>query len=156
MIRRDRGERRIPELNTSSLPDLIFTVLFFFMIVTTMRSVPVKVRYQTPEGYGLSELKKNSSTLYLFIGRPVAPSGDVARDTFVIQVNDRYVPLDKVDEQVAAFREQLLPDEQEMMTVSMKIDRDVPMGIVTDVKMALRKAGALKVHYNSSPVADEP
>ncbi len=27
----------MPALNTSSLPDLIFTLLFFFMIATTMR-----------------------------------------------------------------------------------------------------------------------
>ena len=33
------GKRGMPELNTSSLPDLIFTMLFFFMIVTTMREV---------------------------------------------------------------------------------------------------------------------
>ena len=63
--------------------------------------------------------------------------------------------LDKVADHVAAFRENLLPDEQEMMTVSLKIDKNVPMGIVTDVKMALRKAGALKVHYHSSPAIRE-
>ena len=124
------------------------------MIVTTMRSVPMKVRYQTPEGHELTEMKKQSSTLYLFIGKPVLSNGKLG-DTIVIQVNDRYVALDKVADQVAAFREQLLPDEQEQMTVSMKIDKHVPMGIVTDVKMALREANAFKVHYNSSPVMHE-
>ncbi|MBR7066131.1 MAG: biopolymer transporter ExbD [Prevotella sp.] len=147
-------DRRIPELNMASLPDLIFTVLFFFMIVTSMRSVPMKVRYQTPEGHGLTEMKKQSSTLYLFIGKPILPNGKTG-DTVVVQVNDRYVSLDKVADHVAAFRENLLPDEQEMMTVSLKIDKNVPMGIVTDVKMALRKAGALKVHYHSSPAIRE-
>jgi hypothetical protein len=41
----------------------------------------------------------------------------------------------------------LLPDEQEEMMVAMKIDKDAPMGLVNEVKMQLRKAGALKVHY---------
>ena len=36
------GKREMPALNTSSLPDLIFTLLFFFMIVTTMREVTLK------------------------------------------------------------------------------------------------------------------
>lgn len=36
------GKRGMPELNTSSLPDLIFTMLFFFMIVTTMREVYIE------------------------------------------------------------------------------------------------------------------
>ncbi len=31
----------VPSLNVASMPDLIFTVLFFFMIVTHMRSVEV-------------------------------------------------------------------------------------------------------------------
>ena len=35
------------------------------------------------------------------------------------------------------------------MTVSMKIDRKVPMGVVNEVKMALREAGALRVHYSA-------
>ena len=39
------GSREMPEMNTSSLPDLIFTILFFFMMVTTMREVTLKVKF---------------------------------------------------------------------------------------------------------------
>ena len=145
-IRRERRmERRIPELNMASLPDLIFTVLFFFMLVTTMRTVPLWVDYKSPEGVALAKLKRNPTTLYIFIGKPIKGLGDVA-----VQVDNRIVPLSRVESQVNAFREQLLPDEQEQMTVALKIDRDVPMGIVTSVKMALRRAGALRVHYGAS------
>ena len=139
-----RRENRLPELNMQSLPDLIFTVLFFFMLVTTMRSVPVKVKYQSPEGTVVSPLKKQSTTLYVFVGNPPGH-----RDSLVIQVNDRYVPIGQVAASVANYRENLLPDERELMTVSMKIDRQVPMGMVNEVKMALREAGALRVHYSA-------
>ena len=54
------GKRGMPELNTSSLPDLIFTMLFFFMIVTTMREVTLKVQFQVPQGTELEKLEKKS------------------------------------------------------------------------------------------------
>ena len=40
----NKKKRDIPNLNTAALPDLIFTVLFFFMIVTQLRDTEVKVR----------------------------------------------------------------------------------------------------------------
>ena len=66
MIRRSKRSREIPALNTSSLPDLIFTVLFFFMIVTHMRNVTVKVRYQVPQGKELNRLTKKSTTMHIY------------------------------------------------------------------------------------------
>lgn len=147
-ILRER-DRRQPELNTQSLPDLIFTVLFFFMLVTTMRSVPVKVNYKAPEGQTLSSLKKKSSTLYIFIGKPVGNNRGVGHDGYVIQMGDRFVKMDEVGPCVSAFMDSLLPDELEQMTVSLKIDSNVPMGIVNDLKMELRKVGALKIHYSA-------
>ncbi|MBR6264307.1 MAG: biopolymer transporter ExbD [Prevotella sp.] len=151
IFRRDDKRHELPALNTSSLPDLIFTVLFFFMIVTTMRSVPVKVSYNTPEGYQLSKFKKKPTTVYVMIGHPVGKkAGSVADDRYVVQVNDKIVKTDQVAAVVAAIKEQLLPDEQDEMTVILKVDEHVPMGIVTDVKMALRKADALKIHYSAT------
>ena len=66
MSRLRKRKHSIPGLNTSSLPDLIFTVLFFFMIVTHMRSVPLKVRYQVPEGTELTRLVKKSTVTYIY------------------------------------------------------------------------------------------
>ena len=144
---RKRGGRRQPELNMSSLPDLIFTVLFFFMIVTTMRSVPQKVGFQVPTGTELAKHKKQPSTLYLFIGRALQSQGTNDADDFAVQVDDKVVSLEDVASYVARYKEELLPDEQEEMVVVMKIDENAPMGMVTNVKQQLRKAGALKVHY---------
>ena len=62
-----RTRREIPGLNTSSLPDLIFTVLFFFMIVTHMRKVTLKVKYQVPQGTELTRLTKKTAVSYIYI-----------------------------------------------------------------------------------------
>ena len=63
-------DRSVPTLNTSSLPDLIFTVLFFFMVVTHMRQVTLKVRFRVPQGTELTRLTKKSAVSYVYIGRP--------------------------------------------------------------------------------------
>ena len=145
MIRR-RNRKPLPELNMASLPDLIFTVLFFFMIVTTMRSVPLWVKMDMPQGKELMKLKKKKSTMYILIGKPINKS----TDNVVVQVDDEIVPVEMVAAKVMQYHEQLLPDEQEEMVVAVKIDKNAPMGIVNDVKMALREAGALKVHYTAA------
>ena len=66
------GKRGMPELNTSSLPDLIFTMLFFFMIVTTMCEVTLKVQFQVPQGTELEKLEKKSLVSFIYIGKSVA------------------------------------------------------------------------------------
>ena len=62
------GSREMPELNTSSLPDLIFTILFFFMIVTTMREVTLKVKFTVPTGTELEKLEKKSAVSFIYVG----------------------------------------------------------------------------------------
>ncbi len=50
-----KGEKEVPELNTMSLPDLIFSLLFFFMIVTTAREVTLKVQLRLPKATELDD-----------------------------------------------------------------------------------------------------
>ena len=64
------GGREMPEMNTSSLPDLIFTILFFFMMVTTMREVTLQVKFEKPVGTQLEKLARKSSTSFIYIGQP--------------------------------------------------------------------------------------
>ena len=66
---RDDSERDVPMLNTSSLPDLIFTVLFFFMIVTHMREVTLKVYYEVPQGTEIQKLGHKASIVQIYVGR---------------------------------------------------------------------------------------
>ena len=75
MTIRQRRQHEVPTLNTSSLPDLIFTVLFFFMVVTHMRTVTLKVSFRVPQGTELTRLTKKTAVSYVYIGRPAAAPG---------------------------------------------------------------------------------
>jgi len=48
-----------PAINTSSLPDIIFMLLFFFMVSTTMREVTVRVQQKMPEATESKNWKEN-------------------------------------------------------------------------------------------------
>jgi len=46
---RKEGKKNLPEISTSSLPDIIFMLLFFFMVATVMREVTLVVKITAPE-----------------------------------------------------------------------------------------------------------
>ena len=137
----------MPALNTSSLPDLIFTLLFFFMIVTTMREVTLKVQFTLPEGTELEKLEKKSLVTFIYVGEPTqeyrAKMGTESR----IQLNDSY---GEVQDFIFQERASMNEGDQAKMTVSLKVDQKTKMGIITDVKNALRKSYALKINYSST------
>ena len=146
----NRKERKIPDLNTSSLPDLIFTVLFFFMIVTHMRKQNVMVKYQVPQGTELTRLTKKSTVSYIYIGRPESPQGKILSQKSRVQLNDKYVKPDEVEDYMAAERSRMEPGDIDKLTVSIQADRNTPMGIITDVKQSLRRAKALRITYSAT------
>lgn len=147
MIR--RKEHRVQGLNTASLPDMIFTVLFFFMIVTTMRETEMKVDYTMPEGQRLEKMTKKSSTIYIYIGRPHDALHATGEKGMCIQLNDRYADIGDIEAFVEAERSRMADDDRSRLTVSIKADRDAPMGMITDVKQALRRAGVLNIVYSA-------
>lgn len=147
MFRRHR-RHDVPALNTASLPDLIFTVLFFFMIVTHMRQVTLKVQYQVPAGTELTKLTKKSAVTYIYIGARSEEQGARSGDSF-IQMNDKLVSVDEIQDYVIAERNTMSPDDASAMTVSIKADRMVPVGIITDVKQSLRKVNVLRINYSA-------
>ena len=144
------GKKGMPELNTSSLPDLIFTMLFFFMIVTTMREVTLKVQFKTPQATELEKLEKKSLVTFIYIGKPTqelqAKMGAETR----IQLNDRFADVTEVQDYIYQERENMKEEDQPFMQVSIKADKDTKMGIITDVKQALRQAYALNINYSAN------
>ena len=147
-----RREHEMPGLNTSSLPDLIFTVLFFFMIVTHMRQVTLKVAYQAPQGKQLTRLTKTSAVSYIYIGQPVSGlAGSAANDSsrVCVQLNDKLATPAEVMDYVLAEKQRMGVEDQRQMTISIRADRHVPMGVVMDVKQALRQAKVFRVNYSA-------
>lgn len=142
--------RQIPKLNTASLPDLIFSVLFFFMIVTHMRQVTLKVKYREPQGTELQRLTKKSTVSHIYIG----PSLGFHSTQSCVQVNDKLVNTSEVEDYMAAEKARMAPEDVDKMVVSIKADRHTPMGVITDVKLALRRAKTLKVSYSGEEKTD--
>jgi biopolymer transport protein ExbD len=144
-----RKEREVPALNTASLPDLIFTVLFFFMIVTHMRQADLKVQYRVPQGTELSRLTHKSTAQYLYIGPPSKELQPTMGKQTLIQLNDRIVSIDELRELLAEQRRLMSDEDQERMVVCIRADRSTDMGLLSDVKRALREANALKISYSA-------
>lgn len=142
------GGREMPEMNTSSLPDLIFTILFFFMIVTTMREVTLKVKFTVPAGTELEKLEKKSAVSFIYVGPPTDQLRPTMGSGTRIQLNDRFAEPGEVMDFIAEERATM--SDQAAQTVSMKIDEHTQMGIVTDIKEVLRKSWALKINYSAS------
>jgi biopolymer transport protein ExbD len=145
------GKREMPALNTSSLPDLIFTLLFFFMIVTTMREVTLKVEFKVPTGTELKKLEKKSLVTFIYVGRPTEEFRKKMGSESRIQLNDQFAEVAEIQDFIIQERLSMKEEDQPFMTVSLKIDQETKMGIVTDIKQALRQAYALKINYSAQP-----
>ena len=142
------GSKEVPELNTSSLPDLIFSILFFFMMVTSMREVTMKVEVNTPKGTEIEKLEKKSLVSYVYIGKPTKEFRSKMGTGTRIQLNDTFAEVHDIGDYVYQERESMNERDKPFMKVSMKIDEGTQMGIITDVKMALREAWALNIVYS--------
>ena len=139
-------KKEIPSLTTAALPDLIFTVLFFFMIVTHMRETDVKVRYQTPAGTQLKQTDSKIHTLYIYIGYP---SGDTSSQ-LTVQINNKVVPKHQWAYAIAHETALLSSNDNKDVTAVISADKDIDMGTVSDIKHLLRKNGVLKMLYTAT------
>ena len=154
MIRRNRRLREVPMLNTASLPDLIFTVLFFFMIVTHMRTTTSKVQYALPQGTELKRLVKKSAVTYIYIGRAM-PETTREMSAYKVQLNNRVGTIGEVASFVANEKKRMNPDDQVKMTVSIKADRSTPLYVINAVKRAVRAGGATRINYSAERESDK-
>ncbi|EMR00901.1 ExbD/TolR family protein [Cesiribacter andamanensis] len=140
------------EIPTSALPDIIFMLLFFFMVTTVMREAELKVEQNLPLATQLRKLEKKNLVSYLYIGKPRETHrfGSEPR----IQVNDVFITPNEVVQFVEAERSGMNEADQNKLTMSMKVDKEAKMGLITDVQEELKKANALRVMY-STPQAME-
>ena len=142
-------KHEIPALNTASLPDLIFSILFFFMLVVHMRKTTVHVKYQVPSATELSRRYNKSSVQYIYIGRPVNWLGKVDGKGMVIQLNDRITTIPEIRNYLVHLSAALPPEQRRRLSVSIKADRHVDMGTIMDLKQALREANVLDVNFTA-------
>ena len=144
---RKDGKKGTPAISTASLPDIVFMLLFFFMVSTTMRDTEMMVQVQLPEATQVAKLEKKSLVSYIFIGSPSRQYQTLLGTDSRIQLNDSFKTLVDIRDFISSERDALGEADKAKLTTSLKVDKDTRMGIVTDVKQELRKASALKISY---------
>lgn len=141
------------EIPTSALPDIIFMLLFFFMVTTVLREVTINVKQRIPDATQLRKLQRKSLVSYLYIGEPkkVEQWGTEPR----IQANDVFIEPKDVTLWVTQEKDKLDEVERDQITIAMKVDKEAQRGLVSDVEFELRKANARKLLYTTLQEMDE-
>jgi hypothetical protein len=148
-------ERSAPAMNTASLPDIVFMLLFFFMVATT-------VKYTAPEGSRTEDLtpyKQRSEIDFLYLGAPRNPNRASAfkfgyalsLDNVVQATPDGLYSTnavsrwkkDKFDQKPARM---IAPIEAVITCV--KADQSAPTGLVFDIRKQLQDIDALTIAYS--------
>ena len=148
------GKKEMPAITSSSLSDIVFMLLFFFMVTTQMRETENKVSVNVPEASEVVKLERKDLNSYINIGTPIralqAQYGTEPR----IQLNDSFKTTTDIRDFIAAERDSKSEADRPWMTVSIRADQDVRMGIVSDVKQELRRCSALKIMYSARKPAE--
>ena len=138
-----------PAISTASLPDIIFMLLFFFMMVTVLRDSDLKVDVITPQATELTKLEEKSLVNYIYIGKPKAQYVDTYGTSPRIQLGDRIATVDDIPLFLEQHKVKLDELKRNRITSSLRVDGGVTMGIVQDVKTKLRKSNQLKINYSA-------
>jgi biopolymer transport protein ExbD len=146
---KSKKDNSLPAVNTASLPDIVFMLLFFFMVVTVMREDNLLIENRLPQADQVEKLEKKYPISYIYAGKPskaYEKYGTEAR----LQLNDKLAEISEIQAFInaerAAIREELIPK----LTVSLKVDKEANMGIVGDIKQELRKASAFRINYTTA------
>ncbi len=143
---RKEGKKEVPQVSTSSLPDIVYMLIFFFMITTSMRDVELRVKTALPKATEIAKLEKKALVSSIYIGPPRdAKLGTESR----IQLNDQFARPEDIADWVLQEREARNEADRPFLTTALKVHKETRMGIVTDVKQELRKVGAFRINYTT-------
>ncbi len=143
-----------PAISTASLPDIVFILLFFFMVITKLRETDLKVSVQVPQATELEKLEQKSLVHYVYIGRPQKRYQSIYGTAPRIQLDDKFATIADLPLFVENHKQGVQPNLRNRITSSLRVDGDITMGIVQDVKTQLRKIGQLKVNYAARKKAE--
>lgn len=146
---RNSGKKELPPISTASLPDVVFMLLFFFMVVVQMRDVSLMVKLKLPTATELSKLEKKSVVSYIYVGEPLKQFQKKFGLASHIQLNDKFADVESIRDFVITEKEAMSEEDKPFMITSLKVDENTKMGIVSDIKTELRKAAALHINYSS-------
>lgn len=146
---KESASKELPAISTASLPDIVFMLLFFFMVTTTIRDVSLMVKVKIPAATELTKLEKKSLVSYIYVGPPQKQYVKVYGTEPRIQLNDQFAKVTDIADFILAERAARSEAEIPFMVTSLKVDEFTKMQIVGDIKQELRKAAALHINYSS-------
>ncbi|MCF4100298.1 biopolymer transporter ExbD [Gillisia sp. M10.2A] len=139
----------LPAISTASLPDIVFMLLFFFMVATVMRQNTLMVQNKLPYADQVEKLDKKDLVMYIYAGKPSPRYQQSAGTEARIQLNDKFAKVSEVQQFIYAERESKREELVPYLTTALKVDVETNMGLVSDIKQELRKAEALKINYTT-------
>ena len=144
---RKEGKKEVPQVSTSSLPDIVYMLIFFFMITTTMRDVELKVKASPlPKATEIQKLEHKALVSSIYIGAPRdSKLGTESR----IQLDDAFATPADIADWIQKERDSRNPADIPLLTTALKVHKDTRMGVVTDVKQELRKVGTFRINYTT-------
>ena len=134
------------EITTASLPDIVFLLLFFFMVSATIKTKEEMVEARLPEAKELTKVEMKTLIREISVGKPiVAGFGDNPK----ISVGNRLIEMDEIIQWAIAEKETLPEAYKDQMIILLKADQEVPMGLISDIQQKLRKANARKILFRT-------
>lgn len=140
----------LPAVNTASLPDIVFMLLFFFMVVTVLRDNDLLVKNVLPKADQVEKLKKDRS-IYIYAGKPSTRYQEKYGTEGKIQIGDKYTDVTNIKFALTELRAKLRPELQDKVMVALKVDENTNTGLVSDIKQELRELNMLKIIYITTP-----
>jgi len=143
------AKKTVPNITTASLPDIMFMLLFFFMVSTQLRENTVNVTQNVPYATEITKLEKKSLVSYIYVGSPRGTFKALYGTDTRIQLDDKISKVNDIRPYIVGEWEKRAEEDRPKMTVSLKADEKTKMGIINEIKTELRKAEALKINYSA-------
>lgn len=140
------------DIPTAALPDIIFMLLFFFMVTTVLRESTIMVKQSIPKATQLRKLSQKKLVSYMYVGKP---NDEKFGTEPKIQANDAFIEVDGIIQFIEEEKGKLAENEKDQITISIKVDDGTKMGIVADIQEKMRDVNARKLMYAASKKADE-
>lgn len=140
----------LPAISTASLPDIVFMLLFFFMTATTMKDSDLMIENKLPKADQTAKLFKKQYVMYIYAGKPSERYQNTLGQSDRVQLADKISSVADIRNFVITERAQRNSEDEKYLTASLKIDKNVKMGLVQDIKQELRKVDQLRVNYTTT------
>ncbi|WP_121666846.1 ExbD/TolR family protein [Mesonia aquimarina] len=139
----------LPAISTASLPDIVFMLLFFFMVATVMRDTTLMIENELPYADQVEKLQKKDLIMYIYAGKPSERYQGQFGTESRVQLNDKFANISDIQQFILEERESKREELQDKLTTALKIDEETNMGMVSDIKYELRRAEAYRVNYTT-------